>query len=92
MKSRLAKTVALVVAAGFVAHLGVVSASLAGSDEQVAQAKSGGAAPNAKPTEKKPAPPKPRIAVFRLAGRPDRASSRSDVLVRRGRRASRSAS
>ncbi len=68
MKTRLAKTVALVVAAGFVAHLGVVSASLAGSDEQVAQAKSGGAAPNAKPTEKKPAPPKPRIAVFRLAG------------------------
>ncbi len=55
-------------AAGLLAHLAGVSASLARGDEPGAQAKSSSTASKGAPAEKKPAPPKPRIAVFRLAG------------------------
>jgi protease IV len=68
MKAGLAKVLTLAMAAGLLAHLAGVSASLARGDEQGAQAKSSSTASKGAPAEKKPAPPKPRIAVFRLAG------------------------
>ena len=45
----------------------------------------GAAAAKADHAEKKPAPPKPKIAVFRLAGDVTELPARRDVLVRRGR-------
>jgi protease-4 len=68
MRTGLAKVVSLAMAAGLMAHLAVLAASTARGDDKGAQTKGSPAATKSDHPEAKPAPPKPRIAVFRLAG------------------------
>ncbi len=65
MSKALAKIKCLAMAAGLLAQLAMIGAAPARGDDRVAQA---GGVTKGTPGEKKPAPPKPRIAVFRLAG------------------------
>jgi protease IV len=66
MKTGLAKTVRLAMTAGLLAHLALLGSSTARGDDQSAQAK--GATAKSGQSDSKPAPPKPKIAVFRLTG------------------------
>ena len=66
MRTGLARSVSLATAAGVLAVVAGLGASLPRGDEPGDQEKS--AAAKGAAAEKKPAPPKPRIAVFRLAG------------------------
>src|SRR5215475_8053528 len=67
MRTGLAKVVSLAMAAGLLAHLALWGVSTARGDDTTAQAKAPAATKSGQP-DAKPAPPKPRIAVFRLAG------------------------
>jgi protease-4 len=67
MRTGLAKGVSLAMAAGLLAYLDMWGAATARGDDVKAQAKPSAASKNGQP-DAKPAPPKPRIAVFRLAG------------------------
>jgi protease IV len=60
MRRKMAKVLGLAMAAGLLAHLAAIGVAAAG-DDRSAQVKG----PQG---DKKPAPPKPRIAVFRLTG------------------------
>ena len=66
MRMASGELVSLATAAGLLAVLAGLGVSRVRGDESGAQEKS--TAAKAVPPEKKPAPPKPRIAVFRLAG------------------------
>lgn len=67
MRTGLAGVVSLAMVAGLSAHLAVWGSSTARGDDTSAQAKGGTATKGGAP-DAKPAPPKPKIAVFRLAG------------------------
>ncbi len=67
MRSGLARMVRLGLAAGLVPLLAAWGTSTTRGDDAGAQAKGAAASKGAKPDDK-PAPPKPKIAVFRLAG------------------------
>ena len=68
MRVGMAKVIGLAMAAGLLAHLAVWDASRARGDEPKSQAKGAATAKKVDHPEAKPEPPKPRIAVFRLAG------------------------
>jgi protease-4 len=68
MRTGLAKVVSLAMAAGLMAHLAGLSASTARGDDKGAQVKGSPATTKSDHPEAKPAPPKLKIAVFRLAG------------------------
>jgi protease IV len=66
MRTGLAKVLSLAMTAGLLAHLAVLGASTTRGDDTGAQTKAAETKSGAPAT--KPAPPKPKIAVFRLAG------------------------
>jgi protease-4 len=68
MRTGLAKVVTLAMAAGLLAHLPVGVPTAARGDDSGTQAKGSPTATKSDHPEAKPAPPKPKIAVFRLAG------------------------
>jgi protease-4 len=67
MKARSGSVLSLVLSVGLLAQLALWRGIPAQADEPAAQAKDSATAKSA-PAEKKPAPPKPKIAVFRLSG------------------------